>query len=80
MRQIINPKDKHFLLSSNIFLYSKTDLKSLPCLFNVVIPFNSVFYLKLNFKLRIDPKTTTFKNLEEILKTWRKFAKNQWPP
>ena len=36
------------------------------------------FYLKLNFKLKIDPKMCNFKNLEEILKTWRKFAKNIW--
>ena len=27
--------------------------------------------LKLNFKLKIDPKMCTFKNLEEIWKTWK---------
>ena len=33
------------------------------------------FCLKLNFKLEIYFKTYNFKNLEEILKTWRKFAR-----
>ena len=35
-------------------------------LFNVFILFNIVFNHKLNFKLKIDPKMRTFKNLEEI--------------
>ena len=34
------------------------------------------FYLKLNFKLKLDPKMCTFKNLEEILKTLSKTLKN----
>ena len=46
---------------------------ALQYLFNVFILFNTVFYLKLNFKLKIDPKMNTFKNLEEILKTWKIF-------
>ena len=29
---------------------------------------NALFYLKLYFKLEIDPKASTFKNLEEISK------------
>ena len=28
---------------------------------------------KFNFKLKIYPKMRTFKNLEEIWKTWKKF-------
>ena len=32
------------------------------------ILFNTVSYLKLNFKLKIDPKMCTFKNLEKFLK------------
>ena len=36
------------------------------------------FYLKLNFKLKTHPETYNFKNLEETLKTWRKFAKDIW--
>ena len=35
-------------------------------LFNIVILVNTVFYLKLNFNLKIDPKTCTFKNMEKI--------------
>ena len=31
------------------------------------------FTLKLNFKLKIDPKTFTFESLEEIFKTRKKF-------
>ena len=49
-------------------------------LFNDLILFNTVFYLKLKFKLKIEPKTKTLEYLEEILKTWRKFAKSQWQP
>ena len=42
---------------------------------------NPVFNtLKLNFKLKLDSKMCTFKNLEEILKPWKKFAKNIWQP
>ena len=40
--------------------------------------FKTVSYLKLNLKLKIDLKMCTFKNLEEILKTWKKFGKNEW--
>ena len=36
---------------------------------------NIVFYLKLNFKLKTDPKGCSLKNLKKFLKTWRKFAK-----
>ena len=39
--------------------------------------FNTFFYLKLKLKLKIDIKTCTFKNFEEILKTWRKIVTNQ---
>ena len=35
------------------------------------------FYLKLNFKQKIDPKMLIFKNLEEIWKTWKEFGKNK---
>ena len=49
-------------------------------LFNVFILFNTVFNLKLNFKLKIDPKRCTFKNLEEIKKTCKKILKNKWQP
>ena len=39
---------------------------ALQYLFNVFLPFNIVYFLKLNFKLKIDPKMCNFKNLEEI--------------
>ena len=42
---------------------------ALQYLFNVFILFNTVF----NFKLKIYPKMCTFKNLEEIQETWKKF-------
>ena len=35
-------------------------------------------YIKHNFKLKIDSKMFTFKHLEEILKTWKKFGKSKW--
>ena len=44
-------------------------------LFNVFVLFNTVSYLKLSFKLKIDPKMFTFKILEEIWKTWKIFEK-----
>ena len=58
-----------FFLSYNI---SKVALKFL---FNVFILFNTVSYIKFNFKQKIDPKICTFKNLEEIWKTWKKKLK-----
>ena len=48
---------------------------ALQYLFNVFILFNTVSYLKLNFKLKVDPKMCIFNNLEEIWKTWKKFLK-----
>ena len=44
----------------------------------VVILLNIVFYLKLNFKLKIDTKMCTFKNLEEIWNPRKKNKKNEW--
>ena len=50
---------------------------ALQYLFNVFIIFNTVSYLKLNFKLKVALKMCTFKNLEEIWKTWNFFL-NEW--
>ena len=72
--------DNNFLPSSKVILIKNKFKVALQYLFNFVILFNKVFHLKLNFELKIDLKTCTFKNLEEILNTWRKFAKTQWPP
>ena len=63
-----------FCHHQNFFLLQNTFEVALQYLFNVFIMFNTVFYL--NFKLEIDPKIFTFKNLEEILKTWIKSSKN----
>ena len=63
----------------HIFLV-KTFKEALRYLFNVAILFNTVFYHKLNFKLKVDLKTCSFKDLENFLKTWRKFSKKTWQP
>ena len=58
------------------FLLKNTFKEALHYLFNVFILFNTVS----NLKLKIDPKMCTFRNMEKILKTWRKFAENIWQP
>ena len=40
----------------------------------------TVFFIEINLKLKTDPKMTTFKNLEEIWKTWKKFGKTSGNP
>ena len=47
-------------------------------LFNVFILFNTVSYIEIN--LKINPKMCTFKNLEEIWKTWKKIWKTSGNP
>ena len=64
MTQKVYHIDKKFLLSSSIF-YKKFKV-ALLYLFNFVILHNTDFYFKRNFKLKIDQKTCTFKNLEEF--------------
>ena len=71
--------NKIFLSSSNFF-FIKNYFKVTPhYVFNVFILTNTVSYIKLNFKLKIDPKKRTFN-----LKTWKtfwkpeKFWKNKW--
>ena len=46
-------------------------------LFSVSILFNIVYNLLLQFILKIQPKMRTFKNLEEVLKTWKKKLKKK---
>ena len=58
--------DKSFLSSSKVFLLKSTFKVALQYFFNVVILFNTIIYLRINFKIKIDPKVCTFKNLEEI--------------
>ena len=57
-----NHKKKKF---PQIFLLKSTFKVALQYLY-VVILFNTVIYVKINFKLRINPKVFIFKNLEEI--------------
>ena len=49
-------------------------------LFIFLILFNTVSYIKLNFKLKIDSKMCTFKNLEEIWKIGKKIEKASGNP
>ena len=58
--------DKQFLSSSFFFLLQNTFKVVLQYFFNVFILFNTFSYLRLNFKLKINPKICTFKNLEKI--------------
>ena len=61
--------DNFFLLTSKVFLFKNTLKVALQYLFNVFILFKTVSYFKFNYKLKLDPKVFTFKNLEEIWKT-----------
>ena len=54
-----------FFSSSNNFFLKNSFKVALQYFFNVFILFNIVSNLKLNFKLKMDPKMCTFKNLEK---------------
>ena len=56
------------LSSSKNFFFKNTFKVAIQYLFIVLLVFNIIFYLKLYFKLKIDPKMCSFNNLEEILK------------
>ena len=47
---------------------------------NFVIINFFLIYFKLSLKIKVDPKMCTFENLEENLKTWKKFLKKNWQP
>ena len=57
------------------FLLLNTFKVALQYYFNVFVLFNTVFYLILKFKLKIDPNMCTFKNLEEIWKPGQNLPK-----
>ena len=59
-----------FCHHQKIFLLKNLFKVILQYLFNVFILFNTVSYIKLNFKQKIDPKMCTFKNLEKNLNKW----------
>ena len=61
-----------FIIIKKKSLIKNTLKVALQYLFSVFMLLNIVHYLELNLKLKIDPKMPTFKNLEEILKTWKK--------
>ena len=61
--------DETFLSSSKFFLLKNTFKVTLQYVFNVFILFNTISYIEINLKLKIDPKMFIFKNLEEIWKT-----------
>ena len=63
----------------HIFLV-KTFKEALRYLFNVAILFNTVFYHKLNFRLKVDLKTCSFKDLEKFLKPGENFPKRLGNP
>ena len=75
----IYPIDNFFLSSSKI-KKKNTFKKALQHLFIEFTLFNSVSYFKLEVKLKINSKMHTFKNLEEIWKSWKNFWKNKWQP
>ena len=67
---------QNFFVSSKIISLKNTFEEALRFYFDVFILFYTVFQFELNFKQKLDPKACYFKNLEEILKTCRKLAKN----
>ena len=67
---------QNFFVTIKIILLKNTFKEALTFYFDVFILFYTVFQFELNFKQKLDPKACYFKNLEEILKTWRKIAKN----
>ena len=80
MTQKIYRIDKKKLSSPSFLELLNTFKEALRYFFNAVILFNTVFYLQLNFKLKIDPKTCNFKNLEEIWKPGESLLKTFGDP
>ena len=66
--------NKSFLSLSKVFFLFNTLKKAFSFFYDVIL-FYTVFYLKLKCELKIDPKMCSFKNLHEILKTWKNFQK-----
>ena len=65
--------DKVFCDHQNFF--QKNVLSSYNIYFQYRYAIERSFYLKLDFTLKIDHKTSDFKNFEEILKLYRSFPK-----
>ena len=63
-----------------IFFIKKHILSNFTVYFQCFILFNTFSYIKLNFRLKINPKMYTVKNLEEIRKTWKKILKTSSNP
>ena len=72
--------DKLFCHHLKLFLLKNTFKVALQYLFNVVIEFNTVFYLKLNFKLKIDQRRVLSKTWKKFRKPGRNFSKTSGNP
>ena len=58
------------------FLIVKCTLEvALQYLFKAIKLLKTIFYLKLHFTVKVDPKRCTFENLEQIQKTLKIFSK-----
>ena len=66
--------------SSKIFFFLNPYKVTLQHLLNVFVLFKTVSFIEINLKLKIDIKMFTFKNLEEIWKTWKNFEKTSGNP
>ena len=65
--------NRYCTVTLNVFLLKNTLKLALKYLFNVFVLLKTDSYINLNFKLKIDPKKCTFKDLEKI-------RKNEWQP
>ena len=80
MTQKVYHIDKNNLTLLNFFSNNTFKL-ALQYVFHVVVLFDTVFYLKLNFKLRQTKKRVcTFKNLKKFRKPDRNFSKANGHP
>ena len=69
MTQKIFHINKKILSPSNTFKVAFRYFK------NIFMSFFTVSYIKLNFKLKLDPRMYTLKILEEILEIWKNLPK-----
>ena len=61
-------------------LLKNTFKVTLQYLFNVFILFNTVSYIEINLKLKVDPKMCTFKNLKKFGTPGKSFEKTSGKP
>ena len=80
MTQKICHINKIFLSSSKNFLLKNTFKVTLQYLINIFILFNTVSYIEIRLKLKIDPKICTFKNRKKLRKPGKNFEKTSGNP